>query len=79
MTTPQPSPSKSADRREWAALEARVLEYCDGELRRQGVSFSRLHVVHSSRPAYDALVEVWQDRSAYTVGVRLPAPTSAAA
>jgi hypothetical protein len=79
MTTPKPSPSKSADRREWAALEARVLEYCDGELRRQGVNFSRLHVVHSSRPAYDALVEVWQDRSAYTVGVRLPAQTSAAA
>ena len=56
-----------------------MLEYCDGELRRQGVNFSRLHVVHSSRPAYDALVEVWQDRSAYTVGVRLPAQTSAAA
>jgi hypothetical protein len=79
MATPKPSHTKSAESREWSAVEARVLLYCDAELRKQGVSFSRLHVLHSTRPVYDALVEVWQDRTAYTVGVRLPVQTSEAA
>jgi len=79
MATPKPSQTKSAESREWAAVEARVLAYCDAELRKQGVSFSHLHVLHSTRPVYDALVEVWQDRTAYTVGVRLPVRAEAAA
>jgi hypothetical protein len=68
-----PSPHRSAASREWSAVEARVLAYCEAELPLQGVRFTGLHVLHSTRPDYDALVEVWQDRRAYTVGVRLPA------
>jgi hypothetical protein len=71
--------AKSAESREWSAVEARVLAFCEVELRSQGVKFTRLHVLHSSRPVYDALVEVWQDRTAYTVGVRLPAQVPEAA
>jgi hypothetical protein len=79
MATPKPSPTKSAESREWSAVEAQVLAFCEVELRKQGVKFSRLHVLHSTRPLYDALVEVWQDKAAYTVGVRLPIGTAAAA
>jgi hypothetical protein len=73
MSQPKPSPATSTASREWSAVEARVLAFCQTELPRQGVSFTGLHVLHSTRPDYDALVEVWQDRRAYTVGVRLPA------
>jgi hypothetical protein len=79
MATPKPSTTKSVESREWSAIEARVLAFCDVELRKQGVTFSRLHVIHSTRPLYDALVEVWQDKAAYTIGVRLPLQTPEAA
>jgi hypothetical protein len=73
MSTPKPSATRSSAGREWSNVEAQVLAFCEAELPRRGVSFTGLHVLHSSRPDYDALVEVWQDRHAYTVGVRLPA------
>jgi hypothetical protein len=73
MSTPKPSASRSSATREWSSIEARVLAYCEAELPRRGVRFTGLHVMHSTRPDYDALVEIWQDRHAYTVGVRLPA------
>jgi hypothetical protein len=79
MATPKPSTTKSVESREWSAVEAQVLAFCEVELRKQGVKFSRLHVIHSTRPVYDALVEVWQDKGAYTVGVRLPVAIPAAA
>lgn len=79
MATPKPTTGKSVESREWSAVEARVLAFCEVELRKQGVKFSGLHVIHSTRPVYDALVEVWQDRAAYTVGVRLPVQTPEAA
>lgn len=79
MATRKPSQTTSAESREWSAVEARVLAFCEVELRKQGVSFTRLHVLHSTRPVYDALVEVWQDKTAYTVGVRLPVQTPEAA
>jgi hypothetical protein len=79
MATPKPATTKSAESREWSAVEAQVLAFCEAELPKQGVKFSRLHVLHSTRPVYDALVEVWQDRRAYTVGVRLPVEIPAAA
>jgi hypothetical protein len=68
-----PSASRSSATREWSSIEARVLEYCQAELPRRGVRFTGLNVLHSTRPDYDALVEVWQGRHAYTVAVRLPA------
>lgn len=73
MSTAKPSATRSFASHEWSNVEARVLEFCEAELPRRGVRFTGLHVLHSSRPDYDALVEVWQDRHAYTVGVRLPA------
>lgn len=73
MSTIKPSAPRSSATREWSSIEARVLAYCEAELPRRGVRFTGLHVMHSTRPDYDALVEVWQDRRAYTVGVRLPA------
>ena len=79
MATPKPTTAKSAESREWSAVEVSVLAYCEVELRKQGVKFSRLHVLHSTRPVYDALVEVWQDKAAYTVGVRLPVQAPEAA
>ncbi len=72
MSTMKPSSPRSSATREWSSIEARVLEYCEAELPRRGVRFTALNVLHSTRPDYDALVEVWQDRRAYTVGVRLP-------
>lgn len=73
MSTTKPSASRSSATREWSSIEARVLAYCEAELPRRGVRFTGLHVMHPTRPDYDALVEIWQDRHAYTVGVRLPA------
>jgi hypothetical protein len=69
----KPSASRSSATHEWSTIEARVLEYCEAELPRRGVRFTSLNVLHSTRPDYDALVEIWQDRRAYTVAVRLPA------
>jgi hypothetical protein len=72
MTKPNSPKRKSPEFDDWSAIKARVLAYCERELPRQGVRFTRLHVVHSTRPVYDALVEVWHDKSAHMVGVRLP-------
>jgi hypothetical protein len=79
MTKPNSPKRQSPELQDWSATKARVLAYCEQELPRQGVSFTRLHVVHSTRPVYDALVEVWQDKSAHMVGVRLPAQADVSA
>ena len=74
-----PAQTTSTDTRAWSATKARVLAYCEQELPRQGIAYGRLNVIPSSRPDYDALVEIWNGREARVVGVRLPAETIIAA